>query len=813
MTMTRSMITLAFGMFLLLGGTNTLRAEETITILPGTISLRGTEARQSILIERQVDSQFVGQTTEPFQLTSSDPAIFRIEGQTIIPVANGKATLTANSADKYATAEVTVIGMEVPFEWSFRHHVQPVLAKSGCNSGACHGALAGKRGFKLSLRGFDATGDFDTLLHQASGRRISLEEPAESLLLTKATAAVPHGGGKRFDPESLDYNVIARWIADGAKPPTDADPRIERVEILPSNVRLTPKSEQQLIVLATFSDGHVEDVTRWAKYTSASADVAEVDDHGKLRVLGYGEGALSVWYSNKIGLASVTVPYEQQVNGSLFADAPKRNEIDTLVLEKLERLNLPPSPVASDEEFVRRVYLDTIGTLPTPSEIRTFLADKSPNKRDALINQLLDRPEFVDYWTYKFCDLLLVNSEKLRPAAMWSYYNWVRSNVAARRPWDDMVRDLLTAQGSTLENGATNFYVLHQDTRELSETVSLAFLGLSINCARCHNHPLERWTNDEYFGLANMLARVRLKSAPGEGNFVVYAAREGDLIQPLRGKPQTPRPLDGQALGMESPDDRRIPLADWVTSPDNPYFARAIANRIWANFMGVGLVEPIDDLRLTNPPSNPKLLDSLAKYVVESDYDLRALMRHIMQSTTYQRSSMPLKENESDRRFYSHYYPRRLMAEVLIDAIAQATGVPTTFPNYPEKWRAIQLPDTKIASNFLDKFGRPKRDATCECERTNAPSMVQALNIANGDTVNEKLRKPGGRVDQILALASSPNEMIEEAYYVAAGRPPGAKEKEMLVKEFQSTPDAERRLFVEDLLWSLLSSKEFLFNH
>jgi hypothetical protein len=310
-----------------------------------------------------------------------------------------------------------------------------------------------------------------------------------------------------------------------------------------------------------------------------------------------------------------------------------------------------------------------------------------------------------------------------------------------------------------------------------------------------------------------MLARVRLKGAPGEGNFIVYAAREGDLIQPLRGKPQTPRPLDGKALGIESPEDRRIPLADWVTSPDNPYFARAIANRIWANFMGVGLVEPVDDLRLTNPPSNPQLLDSLAKYVIESDYDLRALMRHIMQSTTYQRSSMPLKENESDRRFYSHYYPRRLMAEVLIDAIAQATGVPTTFPNYPEKWRAIQLPDTKIASNFLDKFGRPKRDATCECERTNAPSMVQALNIANGDTVNEKLRKPGGRVDQILALAPSPNEMIEEAYYVAAGKPPSTKEKEMLIKEFQSTPEAERRLFVEDLLWSLLSSKEFLFNH
>ena len=811
--MTRYLTAILFLALFSLASITPIHGEEGLAILPAGISLRGAEARQSVVVERVIDSQFIGPAMDPVVLATSDPAIFRVDGNVVIPVGNGRSILTATAGGKTATVQVDVSDMNVPFEWSFRNHVQPILAKSGCNSGACHGALAGKRGFKLSLRGYDAAGDFETLLHQAAGRRICLEEPAQSLFLTKATAAVPHGGGKRFDPESHDYNVIVDWIARGAKPPMESDARLERVEIHPVNVRLEPKAEQQLIVLGFFSDGRVEDVTRWAKYTSASADVAEVDEKGKLRVLGFGEGALSVWYLNKIGLASVTVPYQQAVDTKAFADAPKRNEIDTLVLEKLDKLNLPPSPVASDAEFVRRVYLDTIGTLPTPEEIKAFLADASADKRDKLIDHLLDRPEFVDYWTYKFCDLLLVNSERLRPPAMWAYYNWVRDNVAARRPWDEMVRDLLTAQGSTLENGATNFYVLHQDTRELSETVSLAFLGLSINCARCHNHPLERWTNDEYFGLANMMARVRLKGAPGEGNFVVYSAREGELVQPLRGKPQTPRPLDGKALVMESPDDRRAALADWVTSPDNPYFARAIANRVWANFMGIGLVEPIDDLRLTNPPSNPNLLDSLAKFTVDHDYDLRSLMRHIVQSTTYQRSSVPLKENEGDRRFYSHYYPRRLMAEVLIDAIAQSTGVPTPFPNYPDKWRAIQLPDTKIASNFLDKFGRPKRDATCECERTNSPSMVQALNIANGDTINEKLRKPGGRVDQVLALAATPPEMIEHAYFVAAGRPPSAEDREMLVKEFTATPESDRRAFVEDLLWSMLSSKEFLFNH
>jgi hypothetical protein len=568
-----------------------------------------------------------------------------------------------------------------------------------------------------------------------------------------------------------------------------------------------------LVVVARFSDGHQEDVTRWAKYTSASADVVDVDNDGRVKSVGLGEGAVSVWYANKIALSTITVPYANAVDPAQFAAEPRRNLVDELVLAKLAELKLPPSSIASDAEFLRRVWLDMTGTLPSADEVRAFLADGSPDKRDAVIEKLLDSSLFVDYWTYKISDILLVNSERLREPAMWAYYQWVRDNVAARRPWDEMVRDLLQAEGDTLDNGATNFFVLHQDTRELTETVSVAFMGLSINCARCHNHPLERWTNDEYFGMANLLSRVKIKGGPGAGQFTVYAAREGDIVQPLRGKPQVPRPLDGEAVPTDSPADRREVLAKWVTSPENPYFARAIANRVWANFMGVGLVEAVDDLRLTNPPSHPKLLDELAAYLVKEKFDLRSLMRLIAQSNTYQRSSMPRAGNEGDRRFYSRYYPRRLMAEVAMDAISQATAVPTSYPNYPPNWRAIQLPDTKVASAFLDKFGRPKRDATCECERTSTPSMVQALHLANGDSLNQKLKTKGNRIDQMLGMSKSPAELIDEVYLTTASRFPSETEKSALVSEWTNTPEVDRRAFMEDLFWSILSSKEFLFNH
>jgi len=784
-----------------------------LVLLPDRIELSGPQARHRVLPQIQQGELLIGLPVQPPTWTISDPKVVRIENEVLYPLGNGQATLTATVGNQTASLTVVVKNYEQPFVWSFRNHVQPVLTKAGCNMGACHGAQAGKKGFKLSLRGYDADFDYTTLTRQLRGRRITPHDPARSLILTKPTGLLPHGGGVRFDVDALEYQVLTDWIAAGVPGPQATDRRIQRLEILPRNSVLKYQAAQQLLVRAHFSDGLIEDVTHWAKYISANGEVAAVDDKGLVRIIGHGEGAITALYLSQVVNATVSVPFENQVPADVFAQAPRRNFIDELVLRKLQALALPPSGACEDSDFLRRASLDTIGVLPTPEETRAFLADRDPQKRDKLIDSLLERPEFVDYWAYKWSDLLLVNSERLKPAAMWSYSNWIRNQVSANTPWDQLAYRLLTATGSTLENGATNYFVLHKDPQDLVETTSQAFLGMSIGCARCHDHPLEKWTNNQYYAMANMFARVRSKDAAGDGHEVVYSVERGDLVQPRTGAPQPPAPLDGQAVALESTSDRRVPLASWLVSPENPYFTRAITNRVWANFMGVGLVEKVDDLRRTNPASNEELLDALAKSLVERKYDLKSLMRTILKSHTYQRSSVPVPGNEQDRRFYSRYYPRRLMAEVALDAVSQVTSVPTQFPGYPAGWRAMQLPDANVASYFLDRFGRPDREVTCDCERTTDSSMVQAMHLSNGDTINKKLQAQGNRLDKQLQAKLTPEQLIDEAYLTALCRLPTADEKQRLLQEFASATPAELRSLTEDLYWGLLTSTEFLFNH
>lgn len=789
------------------------QAGESLTILPEKISLNGAITHQQLVLERVEDKQFIGEVKEGVTYTSSNPDIVRIEKGFAVPVSNGSATIKATAGNKTVSTKVTVAGMDKPSEWTFRNHVQPVLAKFGCSSGACHGAAAGQNGFKISLRGYDDDGDYLSLTRNTLGRRISLMEPAKSLLLTKPTGAVPHKGGIKFDTDSLEYRVLAEWIANGTPGPKQEDARIERIEIVPNHVVLKPGEQQQILVRAHFNDGRVEDVTRWTKYTDANSEVTNVDEKGNVKVMGFGEGAITAWYLQRIAIATVTAPYTNSLPRSVYAKAPKRNFIDDQVLTKLRSLNLPPSPRCTDEEFIRRAYLDTIGILPTATETKAFLADASSKKRDALIEQLLSRPEFVDYWAYRWSDLLLVKSEKLKPAAMWAYYNWVRDSVAKNKPWDQFAREVVTAKGSTLDNGAANFFILHEEPKVLAETTSQAFLGMSINCAQCHNHPMEKWTNNDYYSMANLFARVRAKAGAGEGNQIIVDASQGELVQPLTGKPRPPRPLDGQALTFESETNRREHLAKWLTAPENPYFTRAIVNRVWANFYGVGLVESVDDLRMTNPASNGELLASAADYLMKQKYDLKSLMRLILQSETYQRSSEPLPGNAADKRFYSRYYPRRLMAEVMLDAFSQVTGAPTEFKGYPNNWRALQLPDSNVKSYFLSSFGRPDRNATCTCERTDNPSVTQVLHISNGDTVNQKLTAKGNRIEQLLIAKTAPEQIVEEAYLSALSRQPTAKEKARILEVLQKTDEKELRPVIEDIYWALLSSREFLFNH
>ena len=796
-------------------GPCSVRAADALVILPSQFTLTGTEAHQQILIERTHDGRFVGQVLKDMELTSSNPQVVIIKNGEAIPAGNGQAVLSAKTEFGTAAAQVVVTGMDKPFTWSFRNHVQPVLMRMGCSTGACHGAAAGKNGFKLSLRGYDDDGDYRAITRQAFGRRVNPADPARSLLLTKPTAAIPHKGGQRFEVDSMEYRVISQWLASGMPAPKADDARIERLEILPENAILKSGSTAQLIVRAHFNDNHSEDVTRWVKYTSANASVVQVDDTGNLKIVGNGEGAITAWYLSRIAIATVSVPYETEVPAEVFAHAAKRNFIDELVLEKLQSLNIPPSPSAGDNEFIRRAFIDTIGVLPTADEVRAFAADPAPApaKRDHLIDKLLERTEYVDYWSYKWSDLLLVNSEKLSMPATWSYYKWIRQNVASNTPWDSFVRQLVTAKGSTLENGAGNFFVLHDDPAAMAETTSLAFMGLSINCAKCHNHPMEKWTNNQYYGMANLFARVRTKNGPGDGNRIVFSATEGDVVQPLTGRPQRPQPLDGTAIPLEATDDRREHLADWLVSRDNPYFCRAITNRVWANFMGVGLIESVDDLRVTNPSSNEKLLSGAAKFLADNKFDLKALMRAILQSETYQRSSQLLSGNAADQRFYSHFYPRRIMAEVLLDAMSQVTGAPTEFTTYPRGWRAMQLPDSNVSSYFLKSFGRPNRLTTCDCERSSSPSMAQVLHISNGDTLNKKLGAKMNLIESMVQQKTPNEKIIETAFVSALSRNPTETEKTKLLKVLADSSQADNRQLTEDVYWGVLSSKEFLFNH
>lgn len=747
-----------------------------------------------------------------------------LTGGLIVPLAAGQPEKTpVQASESIPTTEI-----------EFTRHVLPVFSKLGCNSGACHGALAGKGGFKLSLDAYNPVGDHFTITRQSKGRRIEMADPGRSLILTKPTGALPHKGGLILDPESDDYQMIATWISQGAVGPAKTDAVLESLSITPQQIVLGPDQNVQLNVTATYSDGRIEDVTQWARFTSSNVPVVTVEKDGLAQVVGRGEAAIVVWFSSQLTMTKIQVPFDNDIAPRVYRDAPQRNFIDELNLKKLAALKLQPSPRCDDATFIRRAFLDSIGVLPTVKEVQSFTSDEARDKRDRLIDSLLQRDEFVDYWTYRWSDVFLINGRKLRPPAVKAYYQWLRNAIAENRPWDDIVTEVVTAKGSSLVDGATNFYALHQSPEEMAENVSQAFLGLSIGCAKCHNHPLEKWTNAQYYSLANMFSRVRAKGwgddpRKGDGLRTIFLATSGELDQPLTGKPQPPAPLDGQPLDFDDPTDRRTHLAAWLTSVDNPYFSRAVANRIWANFMGRGLVENVDDMRLSNPASNEPLLAALADYVETEAFDLKSLMRLIMQSETYQRSSETLNTNVADDRFYSRYFPRRLIAEVMLDAISQVSEVPTDFKmiahgsaetretqEYPLGTRAMQLYDSGVVSRFLSTFGRNSRDIVCECERTNKPSMVQVLHIANGVTINEKLRSEDSCVDAAMKKledGQSLKSVLTDAYRATLARPPSQRELDGVNEVLNDTKPEQRRDAIEDVYWSLMSSREFLFQH
>jgi hypothetical protein len=811
-------------------------AADGVVLFPSECTLSTPASRQPLVVQEIEHGEVGRQRVAGIAWSSSDPTIATVVDGVVSPVHDGQVTITAKVGAHTSTAKVVVAGMSNPFAWSFRNHVEPILAKQGCNSGACHGALAGKGGFRLSLQGYDPAADYFNIVKQDRGRRVELADPGQSLFVAKPSGAIAHKGGVRFGTTALEYRILSEWISNGAEPPGDADSRVEQLEILPARSFQRIGESQQILVRARYSGGRSEDVTRWVKWSSADESVCRVDDQGKTQVIGPGEGAIVAWYASKLAIARVTVPYEGQPahGGATALNRKPRNFIDEQIDKQLERLNLPSSPACTEAEFVRRAYVDTIGRLPTIDEVRTFLADVSPSRRDVLIDSLLTRPEFSDYWTYKWSDLLMLNGTRLRPAALKTYYQWIKKQVTDNVPWDQFVRAIVTSTGESVENGPTNFYALSQSPEDMTENVSQAFLGLSIGCAKCHNHPLEKWTNDQYYGMASMFARVKAKGWGGEGRDgdglrTLYVAESGELVQPRTGKPQPPAPLDGHALDFDDPADRRVSLAKWLTVPENPYFARSITNRIWANYFGVGLVEKVDDMRVSNPASNDALLAAAAQYLVHQKFDLKTLMRVILQSNAYQRSSRPLPGNHLDRRFYSRYYPKRMMAEVLHDAIVQVTEVPTRFDSiafpgadkqktefYPLGTHAVQLYDSAVENYFLQAFGRNARRIVCECERSDEPTMVQVLNLSNGATLNEKLHAPGNRLDKLLKLrreGMSSAALVDETYLACLSRYPTETERQQLLALLPPPGAPTEAETLEDVFWGLMSSREFLFNH
>lgn len=807
-------------------------AASELRLLPGEFVLHGPEGRQQLTLAQVRDGELSARVEDDaVELTSNDPEIVSIEDGVAVAQGDGTTEIVARRGEAIvATSTVSVAGYEAPHRWSFRNHIQSVFSKVGCNSGACHGALAGKSGFKLSLRGYDPQADFLAVTREARGRRIEIADPGRSLILAKPTGALPHKGGLKLDVESRDYRILAEWIAGGASGPEASDPRLETITVVPAAARLAPGETSQVLVQAHYDDGRTVDVTDWARFTATDEAVASVDPEGLVTVRGSGEAAIRVWFGSKIALARITSPYPHEVEANVYAEAPRRNFIDDLNLTQLKTLQLEPSPRADDETFLRRATIDTIGRLPTAEERAAYLADPEAERRDLLIDRLIGSEDYVDYWAYRLSDILVISGARLRPVGVKTYYQWVHDSVRENKPWDQFVREIMTAVGESNESGPTNFYALNQSPEEMTENACQAFLGLSIGCAKCHNHPLEKWTNDQYYAMANLFARVRAKGWGGEGSSgdglrTLYVATHGDLIQPSKGKPQPPAPLDGEPLSFDDPRDRREKLAQWMTAPDNPYFARAIANRIWGNFFGRGLVEPADDMRLSNPATNEPLLAAAAQYLVDADFDLQQLVRAILRSETYQRSSVPLATNRDEDKYHSRYYPRRLMAEVFLDSIDQVLGTSTAFDQlalpgaekketdfYEKGTRAIELYDAAVDSYFLSTFGRNPREIVCECERTSEPSMVQVLHLANGDTLNTKLSSEDNRIGQWVNEGLDDAEIVKRLFSAALSRPPTTEELGRMLVVIAEYGE-QRRTGLEDAAWAVLTSPEFTFNH
>lgn len=830
-------------------------AVATLRIEPAVIPLAGPRAEARFIVTAVRKDGTSEDVTDRCAVALSKPPVARMTaGRVLLPLADGDGALDATYGGRAARAAIRVKDSRARTPIEFSREIVPILTRAGCNQGACHGSQYGKGGFKLSLSGFDPDVDYFAIVKQSGGRRALPTDPLKSLVLQKPSLRIAHQGGLRLPAGSPDYRRVVEWLQQGAPGPTPKDPVVTRIDVYPSQRVLTPGKAQRLVVLATWSDGVVRDVTSWTRFGTLNDAVASCTPAGEVKSVGRGETAIMVRYGGQATVARMSVPFAR------LASAPKTapvNYIDTLVMDKWRTLGLTPSAPCDDAAFMRRLYFDLLGTPPTMDEVKAFLADPAPDKRAKLIDRVLDRPEYADYWTLKWGDLLRSNRNTLSPKGMWSLTNWIRAQLRDNRPMDQFARDLITAQGSTFTNGPANYYRVASNPQDLAETTAQVFLGMRLQCVKCHHHPFEKWSQQDYYQFAAYFARVGQKGSSEFGIFgneqVVRVNKDGEVYHPKTGQKMTPTPLGGypermrvrdtKTAGLVDPDpdrggDRRAVLADWITR-DNPLFARNIVNRYWGYLMGRGLVEPIDDQRITNPPTNPDLLDALARDLVAHKYDVKHILRTICNSRVYQLGSDPTPANVADTSFYTHYLVKRLPAEALFDAVNIATGTQEKFNDLPLGTRAIQLPDPNVSSYFLDTFGRAPRIIACECERAPEPNMGQALQLIMGEMLNRKVQDGNALPAKLLAAKKNDEEILQTFYYTALGRPPRADEtykamsllksvvnrpgllparpwywlKPLKLARTQDAKDRDRRQTLEDIYWALLNSKEFIFNH
>ncbi len=796
---------------LLIGATSLATAAELaeLRVFPPEIQLKTSKDRQSVVVQAVYADGITQDVTDTAEWALADGSFAAREGNVLKPVADGQTQLTISFGGQSTQVPVTVTEATAPRPVSFKLDVMPIFMKSGCNSGSCHGAARGKDGFRLSLFGFDANGDHYRITRELPGRRIDLAVPEASLIVEKSTGAVPHTGGKMFGTDSPMYRDLVEWIASGT-PSDPADiPVCSSIEIYPRQAVMSGAgTTQKITVLARYSDGSTRDVTSLALTQTNNALSADISPEGIVTAGARGEAFIMARYDTH----TVVSQYIVLPEGLEYEERPLEpvNYVDELVGDKLRKLRIHPSELCDDSTFLRRVTIDLTGQVPTPEEYGAFLADGAPDKRARIIDELLLRREFTEILVSKWAEWLMMRSTNAVPyKGIVLYYQWLADQISNDVPLDEMVKALLSSSGGTFDTPATNFYQIERNSLKVAENVAQIFMGMRIQCAQCHNHPFDRWKQDDYYCFAAFFSQVGRKGTEDYRQQIVFNSGGGEVKHPVTGQNAAPVFLGGGPADTAGKDRRKV-LAEWLASPRNPYFAQNFANRIWAHFFGIGIIDPVDDVRVSNPASNPELLEALAKHFTDSGYDVRGLVRDICNSKTYQRSTVRNESNMADELNFAHQTIRRIKAESLLDIISQVTNTKDKFRGLPLGAKATQIADGATSTYFLTTFGRASRKTVCSCEVKMEPTLSQALHLMNGDTVNNKM-KQGGVIKTLQEQGLTPPQIVEHLYITCLSRKPTEQEITALQPLFAEGADVNQGL--EDVFWALLNSREFLFNH